>query len=269
MFRRPFIEKLEEEGWEEAIKEGGNPSQTRNRTNELFYLALSDIVLLYKKLPTKERDELFSLPNLKNFFDTIVSDDTTNGIANLEIASYLMEKSAEIFKEKFTENNKDTATIANLVNDSLDKASNICKEITYKEKLEQKGFEISDESITYLCSWNKMLNRDKYRLKDHIRKGLRFAINEFELYRKKNNVNELEGSFKDNLGKIYDFTLILHKSERYVSLRIKGNLLYANQDFPIESRNGEYLLYYKKDSFTIERADLLSNLTKKNLKSKK
>jgi hypothetical protein len=95
------------------------------------------------------------------------------------------------------------------------------------------------------------------------------AIKEFEVHSIRNNDSELYGSFKDNLGKNYDLTLVLHKAEERISLRIHGNLLYASQDFLIKSKDEDYLLYYTKDSFRIERSDSLSDIIKKKSKSKR
>jgi hypothetical protein len=248
MFRKPIREKLKTEGWTAVIKKGGNASQSKNRTNELVLIALSDIVLLYNKLPREDRDELFSLRNLRNIFDTILSVDFADNITNLEIATYLMKKSMEIFKEKFNEVNKDTTTIANLISDPLDKALNICEEITYKEKLNSNKFEVTNENIRYLCSWDKILTRDRLRFKDYIKSGMKFIVRKFEIQRNQHNVNQIIGSFEDNLGKKFSFSLILYEVDKYASLKIQAIDFNTQRDFSIKSSDGEYLLYDRDDS---------------------
>jgi len=252
----PVKKKLLEKGWLEALKEGGNISQSRGRITDQTIIALSDLALLYKKMPKEERDELFNLYNLRRFFDTILSPEDLNNVTKLDFVTYLIRMSINLFKEKYTESSKDTSTIASLVNDYLDKAADICEEITYKEKLNQSKFEIGDKKKEYLCEWHKIPTRDKIRLKDFIKSNMSFTPQNFVIFNKKDD--EIKGSFSDKSGLNFEVVFTLNKREKHAYLRInrifpsmENNPLYASQKFIINQIKDEYLLYYEKSTFKI------------------
>jgi hypothetical protein len=262
IFHSDTNKRLREQGWLAAINESGNPSQARSRFTESAIAALSELGLLYRKMPLEERDELFNQNNLKRFFDTLLSTQDLNSVTKLEIVTYLIRLSINVFKEKYTESNKDTNTIASLVNDYLDKAVAICEEITYKEKLNQSKFELQNKKMEYLCEWYKIPTRDKIRFKNFIKINLNFVPQNFIIYHYKDD--EIRGSFSDNSDQNFEIILTLNRMVKRAFLRInrvftsmENNPLYASQNLIIKQTKEEYLLYYEKSTFKVSKNKIL------------
>lgn len=258
IFHSDTNKRLREQGWLAVINEGGNPSQARSRITESAIAALSELGLLYRKMPIEERDELFNLYNLKRFFDTLLSTECLNSVTKLDFVTYLIRLSINLFKEKYTESNKDTNTVTSLVNDYLDKAAAICEEIAYKEKLNQSKFELENKKMEYLCEWYKIPTRDKIRFKDFIKSNLNFVPQNFIVYHYKDD--EIRGSFSDNYDQNFEIILTLNRMGKRAFLRInhifasmENNPIYASQNFIINQTKDEYLLYYEKSTFKVSK----------------
>lgn len=247
MFKKESRQKLREKGWD-AVMEGGNPSQSRGRIEEQVIIALADLALLNEKMPIEYRDKLFNVRNFKNLFDTLIYNNDLKDTVRLDMALYLMKKSIETFKEIFAEINKDSYTIANLINDPLDRAYDICDELVHKVKISQSQTNLSDSQKTYLCSWYKIRKRDRNILRGFIKNMVKFIPKNFDI---NHDLQEdiITGKFENNEGRVYRIKFTINKVESTAFLLIQSIGDHFQQIFTIYNRNDEYLLFYAPSGF--------------------
>ncbi|MDN5868338.1 MAG: hypothetical protein L0H55_13205 [Candidatus Nitrosocosmicus sp.] len=246
MFKESFRKKLIEQGWLEAVKEGGNEHQSWRRVKNNTKTAISDLVLLYEKLPQEKRDEIFNLQNFEELFNQLLTPMESSNQTRLELANYLIKKLIILFKREHTLQNRNTIVLGNVINEYLDKALEICKDIFYLRKMNKVPKEISKEGIRYLCSWSELIDREKNNLEQFIsdKHGLfPFEINiEHNLSKK----FEIKGNFEDQGREKYFLKLYLNESKSEANLLIQDKNDYKTIDqFIVKHLNNEYLLYYK------------------------
>jgi hypothetical protein len=248
MLKNETRKMLKKKTWSDFLKESGNPSQKKGRIEEQVIVALADLVLLYEKMDKEDRNVLFNLHNLKKLFDTLQNAYDLNDIVKMDVALYMMKKSIEIFKEKCSENNKDSYTIANLINEHLDKAFDICDDLVNREKISQSQGNSTKSQEKYLCSWYKIIKRDRNILKEFIKNKVKFIPKNFDIYHDL-KTDIISGQFENNEGRIYTIKFTINKVESTAFLLIQSVGDHFQQRFTIHNRNDEYLLYYSPSGF--------------------
>lgn len=247
MFKKPFRCKLSQQSWLEVIKEGGNESQTFRRINDSMKIDLEDMVLLYKKLPKVKRDELYTQENFEDILNLLLKHEIYDDPIKLSIAVFLVEKSLDFFKIEFLKQNRNTLVIANVINDQLDKAKEICKDIVYKQKMKNINLEFPKEELRYLASWNELAVREKRELEF-------FLADVMDLIPDKVNLNysSINNSFFGDFQEFYykdKFYIHLElnnaKDKAILTLTSAGGLKESIQ-FTVKPHENDYLLYYGK-----------------------
>lgn len=252
MLQNEFRSKLIKHGWLQAISEGGNKSQSWRRIKDKATRTISDLVLLHEKLPQEKKDELYNLQNLKKFFDSLLPYPSDDNIVKLDIACYLAEKSINVFRSYHMNNNKNTIAIASVVSDYLDKASQICNDITYKEKIKKTEISIPKEELRYFANWKQISTREKGNLVSFLCEVLDLITDEvninYPLYE-----DHIEGDFEDAYEKKkYYFRLSLDYPRNTASLIITDKeRIKIVRKFTVKIHNGDYLLYYGKEEIKI------------------
>jgi hypothetical protein len=247
MFQKPFRKKLMKHGWLEAAKEGGNESQSWRRAKNNVITAISDMILLYQKLPQDKRNELFKLQNFKDFFDILLLYEKPQNLVKLDIANYLITKSIYLFQIEHSLQNKNTQVLASVINDYLKKALEICNDIIYKEKLSRIDIKIPKEELRYLCRWSEIVTREKNELGFFLADVMDLIMDKIDLtmsYDKKEIYGNCIGAYNEGS---YDLRLTLNHSKD------KANLIISNekglneiQQFTVKTKDDDYLLYYGK-----------------------
>jgi hypothetical protein len=247
MFKKPIRDKLRKHGWLEVAKEGGNESQSWRRTKDNVTTAISDMRLLYNKLPQDKREELFNLQNFKDLFDILIYPINLSDLVKLEIANYLVSKSILLFQSIHRGQNENTRTLSSVVNDYLKKAIEICNDITYRERLDHiNNNNLPKEGLTYLASWNEIVDREENNLRSFISDLIDKLIGEIYL--------EMSYDKKEISGKVieyytsepYDMRLTISDTKDRADLLISNeNGFKATQQFIVKSYNYDYLLYYR------------------------
>lgn len=247
MFSKPLRAKLIKHNWLKVAKDSGNESQLWRREKDNVLRALSDIVLLNKKLPQEKRDELYNLQNFKNVFDVLLSFENANKLVKLEISQYLLQKSIMVFKWENSRQNKNTSAMAEIINDYLYKALDICKDIAYKEKIKQIPLEIQKEGIRYLCSWSEITERENRNLQEYIVHRFGLVPDKLNLHHNYPN-HEIKGEFEyfgEPSGKYY-IKLTLNGLKDKASIMIHDKKGYEEEEqLIVKQKNEDYLIYYK------------------------
>jgi hypothetical protein len=247
MFSKPLRAKLIKHNWLKVAKDSGNESQLWRREKDNVLRAISDIVLLNKKLPQEKRDELYNLQNFKNVFDALLSFENTNTLVKLEISQYLLQKSIKIFKREHLRQNKNTPVSAEIINDYLNKALEICKDIAYKDKIKQTPLEIQKEGIRYLCSWSEVIEREKRNLQDFIVDLTGLMPIKFNLRYIDSKKNKITGDFEDQSGDKCYIELTLGYTKDKANLLIYDKKDYeVKEEITVKQKNNDFLLYYKQ-----------------------
>ncbi len=245
MFKKPFRSKLIKHTWLEVIKEGGNEYQTFRRINDGMIEDLADMVLLYKKLPKEKRDELFTQENFKDIFNLLLEHEKYDDSMKLSIAVFLVEKSLQFFKIEFSKQNRNTQVIANVINDQLDKAKEICKDIVYNQKMKNIEPEFPKEELRYLASWNELAVREKGELENFLATVMDLIPEKFDLHYSSIN-NSYYGDFqevnyKDNFYLHLELNNV--KDKAILTVTPDGGFKESIQ-FTVKPHEDDYLLYY-------------------------
>ncbi len=247
MFKQPFRSKLYKHTWLEVAEEDTNAYQTWGRIKDSLKEDLADMVLLYKKLPKEKRDELYTQENFKDILNLLLQHEKYDDSIKLSIAVYLVEKSLDFFKIEFLKQNRNTLEIANAINDSLDKAKAICKDIVYKQKMENIKLEFPKEELRYLASWNELLVREKGELEFFLADVMDLISDKVDLH-----YSSIGNSF------FGDFLEVNYKDKFRIHLELnnaknKAILTVTNEDgfketvqFTVKAYKDDYLLYYGK-----------------------
>lgn len=227
-----------------TIGEMSNPSGKWNRFKKQVILGKDDMVLLYHKLPSDKKNELYNLHNFKKLLE-ILLDKQSDNFTKIELANYCVNESLEIMKHHFFLQNKDTITIVNEINGSLEKAKKICQDITHRAQVKQIKSNYPKERDQYLCSWNKITNREKTRLETFMVNVM--DIPPFELILYKDAKNQIHGTFRDEKDAKYKLKITLDYSRLKANLLIESNSdVTDSRQFDVKVLNDDYLLYFKK-----------------------
>ncbi|MDN5845540.1 MAG: hypothetical protein L0H53_04620 [Candidatus Nitrosocosmicus sp.] len=246
MFKEAFRIKLKEQGWLDAIKEGGNEYQSWRRIKNNTQTTIDDLILLYEKLPQEKRDEIFNLKNFEGLFNHILTPWEPNNETRLEMANFLIKKSIFLFKREFSFQNKNTVVLNSVISDYLEKAIEICKDIFYISKMDQVPKEIPKDSLKYLCSWSEVTTREKNNLQQFIADKYGIFPFEFNINFNMSNKFEIKGDFNDQGGEEYFFQLKLNLSALNAVLIIYNKKKYkTTEEFIIKQKNDDYPIYYQ------------------------
>ncbi len=248
MFQYNFRSKLIKHGWLRATSEGGNKSQSWHRIKNNATKTISDLVLLHEKLPQEKKDELYNLQNLKKLFDTLLPYSGNNDIVKLDIACYLAERSINVFRFHHMNSNKNTMAMSSVVSEYLDRASQICSDITYKEKFERTELRIPKEELRYLANWKQISTREKGNLESFLGEVMDLITDKVNI-RYPQYGDDIDGDFEDVYSnKKYYFRLGLDNPRNTASLFITDKKGYEIvQKFTVKIDKGDYLLYYGKE----------------------
>ena len=232
--------------------EMSNPSKTWKDFKRITITAVNDMALLYPKLSPEKRDELYNLQNFKKLFDTLLSTREANSLEELDIAVYAIEKSINVFKKRYIDQNINTLVLASVITDYLEKTLEICKDISYKEKLKLHLPEFENRKIGYLCSWNEIVGREKKYLLNFIEYYLDYHPLELNI-NYYDSGKRISGYFnglteeKEEPTKYY-VKLIMNNIKDEATLVIDdGQGFKESQKFIVKSKGNDYLLFYDSD----------------------
>ncbi|ALI35564.1 hypothetical protein NMY3_01360 [Candidatus Nitrosocosmicus oleophilus] len=247
MFKKPFRSKLYKHSWLEVAEEDTNTSQTWGRIKDSLKEDLADMVLLYKKLPKEKRDQLYTQENFRDVLNLLLEHEKCDDSIKLGIAAFLVEKSLDFFKIEFLKQHHNTIEIANAINDPLDKAKAICKDIVYMQKMKNIKPEFPKEDLRYLASWNELAVREKGELENFLATVMDLVPEKIDLH-----YSSISNSFHG------DFQEFYYKNKFYIHLELnsakdKAILTVTHEggfkesiQFTVKSREYDYLLYYGK-----------------------
>ena len=236
-----------------------NPSKTWRDYKRITNTAINDMILLYQKLDLEKRNELYNLNNFKRFFDILLKPDfdKSDNIVKLEMANHIIEKSIIIFKEKHKQQNQNTQILASIVIDYLDKASEICRDITYKEKMSNTDLVIPKEELISFGWWNELVKRDKINIENFLG-DLWLIIPDGEINLRRHSNTEIIGNFTDFITKAaYNIEFTLNGARDKANLSVYNkNGFNENVQFIVKPKHEDYLLYYVESAIEKIKAKL-------------
>jgi hypothetical protein len=141
--------------------------------------------------------------------------------------------------------------LASVINDYSDKASEICKDITYKEKMSQINLVIPKERLRYLGSWKELVKRDKNNLIGFFIEVWYLILDDISFTHFSDN--EIIGNFIDvNDKETYKFRLNLNNAKDKTILAVYNNKGFnANEQFIVKPKNE--IIYSIMDSLQLKR----------------
>lgn len=225
--------------------ESSNPSGRWNRWKNQLNTEINDAVLLYQKLPLQKKNELYNLQTFKKLLDILLDEGELNP-TKIELADYCVRKSIKIFTKKFKSANPSTPALSSVINDYLDKASDICQDISYRERRSEMNRKFPVEDNRYLFTWDDVTKREKGRLTNYLSHVLNILVDEIKLiqYHRRNSI---KGTIKDIHDLNYSIEITRDIARKKAKLIIQNNEGFSVEKlFDMKPDNGKHLVYYEK-----------------------
>lgn len=233
-------------------EESANPSGRWKRWKKQLNTEISDAVLLYQKIPLEKKNELYNLQTFRNLLDILLDDREINPV-KIELAEYCVRKSIQLFIRELKLQNPSTPALSNVINDYLEKASEICQDISYKEKRNQLGLKYSTENERYLFTWEYVSKREKRRLISYLSHVMNILVDDIKLFQY-HRQNIIKGTIKD----IHDLSYNIEITRDIA--RQKAMLIVFNDDgfleeklFEMKIEKENHIVYYGKGDLQLLR----------------
>jgi hypothetical protein len=166
---------LLQRNWVDIMNQDSNRSQTWQRLRDKAIRAMDDLILLAKKLPDEEQQEIFD-NKIKAFCSSILRTNKIEMIpTNLQyahnrldyrrtrLAAILVKEALDLCVYQHQLLFSDMPTQNKLTIEQLERTQNICDELAYKLHIRKLEEDSREENLIYLFEWNELRKTRKHR----------------------------------------------------------------------------------------------------------